>query len=77
MKRGRCVVRSIAQPTEDFEPSGCPLHHAPLPLDCRVLGLQLARRLLGRDALPRWDEWPESMIAEKMPKAQAVVALVS
>jgi hypothetical protein len=59
-----------------LEPAERPLNHIALPLECSVFGVQLTRRLLRRDAAPRWAERPESVLVHELSEAEAVVALI-
>ena len=76
LKRGGRAVHPVAQPAEAFEPAERALDHVALSLECSVFGVQLTRRLLRRDAAPRWDERPESVLVHELPEAEAVVALI-
>ena len=76
LKRGGRAVDPVAQPAEALEPAEGALDHVALPLERGILSVQLTGRLLGRDAAPCRDERPKPLIVDKLPEAQAVVALV-
>ncbi len=77
VKRGSRAVHPVAQSPEALEPAERALDHIALPLEAGVLGVQLARRLLGRDAPSGGDDWPEAVIVDKLLEPEAVVALIS
>jgi hypothetical protein len=69
VKRGGRAVHPVAQAAEALEPADGALDDVALSLERSVLGVQLARRLLGWDASPGRDERPEAVIVDKSPEA--------